>query len=229
MGNGKVLGRLHSRVLHSPGIFLSWLLMILMLGTAAPVGRSQDKEDQAALDEIVARISLLAGEVSYQRTGESDKDWYEATINLPLATSDQLYTGSDGRVEIQIGSGNVIRLASESNLKFTRYTPRLLNISLPLGTVTLRIETIRGELQNETSTTQDGPADINYEISTPVASITLTRKGVYRLNVAADGTTELVVREGEAEIYRQENGPLSWVRGARPGLMDLIRLSSLLL
>src|SRR5689334_12016795 len=31
----------------------------------------------------IARISLIEGEVSYQRAGDSNKDWTEATLNMP--------------------------------------------------------------------------------------------------------------------------------------------------
>src|SRR4029434_2388283 len=54
----------------------------------------------------VARISLIEGEVSYQRANDSNKDWFDATLNQPLDESDQLYSGSDGRAEIQLSGRN---------------------------------------------------------------------------------------------------------------------------
>jgi len=183
------------------------LLMAVMIFTLVTrVVRSQESDESPDSVDIVARISLLAGEVSYQRTRESGGDWYEATINLPLAESDQLYTGSAGRVEIQISSGDVVRLSHDSNLRFTRFNRAQRQLSLPVGTMTMRIETIDGPSQEEVSSPAEGAGRIDYEVSTPAAAITLRRKGVYRVDVAADGTTELHVREGQAEIFRQEIG-----------------------
>ncbi|MFM8395555.1 MAG: FecR domain-containing protein, partial [Acidobacteriota bacterium] len=183
------------------------LLMAVMIFTLVTrVVRSQESDESPDSVDIVARISLLAGEVSYQRTRESGGDWYEATINLPLAESDQLYTGSAGRVEIQISSGDVVRLSHDSNLRFTRFNRAQRQLSLPVGTMTMRIETIDGPSQEEVSSPAEGAGRIDYEVSTPAAAITLRQKGVYRVDVAADGTTELHVREGQAEIFRQEIG-----------------------
>lgn len=183
------------------------LLMAVMIFTLVTrVVRSQESDESPDSVDIVARISLLAGEVSYQRTRESGGDWYEATINLPLAESDQLYTGSAGRVEIQISSGDVVRLSHDSNLRFTRFNRAQRQLSLPVGTMTMRIETIDGPSQEEVSSPAEGAGRIDYEVSTPAAAITLRQKGVYRVDVAADGATELHVREGQAEIFRQEIG-----------------------
>ena len=186
------------------GVHLLKAVMVLTLFSRA--GLAQEREVAPEGVGLVARISLLAGEVSCQRTRESEKNWYEATINLPLAESDQLYTGSDGQVEIQITSGDLIRLAPDSNLRFTRFNPNQLQLSLPVGTVTIRVETTERSIQEEGDATVEVVERINYEVNTPAAAITLNRKGVYRVNVSADGTTELVVREGQAEIFRQEIG-----------------------
>src|SRR5262245_34462316 len=71
---------------------------------------------------VVARISLVDGEVSYQRSnssGDSGKDWFDATLNLPLEENDQIYSGSDGRAEIQLSGRNVVRISRDTNLRFT--------------------------------------------------------------------------------------------------------------
>src|SRR5262245_11902133 len=67
----------------------------------------------------VARISLVDGEVNYQRansSGDTGKDWFDATLNLPLEENDQIYSGSDGRAEIQLSGRNVVRISRDTNL-----------------------------------------------------------------------------------------------------------------
>jgi len=207
MSNGQSRIRPHpAKIAVASAMILLILLVVHYRGT---VGISQEREQLSGAGDQIARISLVAGEVSYQRLQESESDWYEATLNLPLGESDQLYSGPDGRVEIQIGSGNVLRLAQDSNLRFTRFNPTQLHLSLPAGTLTIRLENI--DLQGQAtvapaSDPEQVASKFNYEISTPAAAITLNRKGVYRVNVASDGTTELIVREGQAEIFRQEIG-----------------------
>src|SRR5215510_2267276 len=66
----------------------------------------------------VARISLVEGEVSYRRAKESEKDWFDATLNLPIEENDQLYSGSDGRADIQLSGRNVVRISRDTNLRF---------------------------------------------------------------------------------------------------------------
>ncbi len=189
-------------------LLVTTLMAFLLLFLTSPVGRTQE---QATVEEVVARVSLVAGEVSYQRASESESNWYDATINLPLGASDQLQTGPDGRVEIQVGAGNTVRLSRDSNLRFTDLSQAQFLLSLPVGTMTVRIENLDvpqgGRSRSNGATDADErPVVMRYEVGTPAASITLNRKGVYRFNVAADGTTEIVVRSGQVEIFRQEIG-----------------------
>src|SRR5262249_56869941 len=81
----------------------------------------------------VARISLVEGEVSYQRANDSRKDWFDATLNLPLEENDQLYSGSGGRSEIQLSGRNVVRIDHDTNLRFTQFSPRAIQIDLPIN------------------------------------------------------------------------------------------------
>src|SRR5215510_12383856 len=91
----------------------------------------------------VARISLVEGEVSYQRangSGDSGKDWFDATLNLPLEENDQLYSGSDGRAEIQLSGRNVVRISRDTNLRFTQFSPGAIQLALPVGSAYFRID-----------------------------------------------------------------------------------------
>src|SRR5262245_60832105 len=90
----------------------------------------------------VARISLVDGEVSYQRANDSGKDWFDATLNLPLEENDQLYSGSDGRAEIQLSGRNVVRISRDTNLRFTQFSPGAIQMALPIGTAYFRIDSL---------------------------------------------------------------------------------------
>src|SRR5262245_28792767 len=179
----------------------------------------------------VARISLVEGEVSYQRAKGSEKDWFDATLNLPLEENDQLYSGSDGRAEIQLSGRNVVRISRDTNLRFTQFSPGAIQMALPVGTAYFRIDSL-GKRQFEVVDAND--AGINdplyFEVGTPNVAVTFVKEGVYRINVDEDGSTEVIVRQGQAEVYGQEIGTVVVKKGKRvvvEGHDDLYRLSGL--
>ena len=182
----------------------------------------------------VARIGLVDGEVSYQRSnssGDSGKDWFDATLNLPLEENDQLYSGSDGRAEIQLSGRNVVRISRDTNLRFTQFSPGAIQMALPIGTAYFRIDSL-DKRQSEVVDAND--AGINdplyFEVDTPTVAVTFVKEGVYRINVDEDGSTEVIVRQGQAEVFGQEIGTVVVKKGKRvvvEGHDDLYRLSGL--
>jgi hypothetical protein len=164
----------------------------------------------------VARISLIEGEVSYQRANDSNKDWFDATHNLPLDESDQLYSGPDGRAEIQLSGRNIVRIDRNTNLRFTQFNTGTIQLALSAGTATFRIDSL-DRRQFQVVDARDGNLDdpVYFEVDTPTVAITLLKEGNYRVNVRDDGTTEVIVRRGQAEIYNQELGTITVKQGRR--------------
>ncbi|HEU0175294.1 MAG TPA: DUF6600 domain-containing protein, partial [Blastocatellia bacterium] len=158
----------------------------------------------------VARISLVEGEVSYQQSkdsGDSGKDWFDATLNLPLEENDQLYSGSDGRAEIQLSGHNVVRIDHDTNLRFTQFSPGAIQMALPIGSAYFRIDSLDKRKFDVVDANDPGINDpVYFEIDTPTVAITFVKEGVYRINVREDGSTEVIVRQGEAEVYNQGIG-----------------------
>src|SRR5262249_21410138 len=155
----------------------------------------------------VARISLVEGEVSYQRANDSRKDWFDATLNLPLEENDQLYSGSDGRAEIQLSGHNVVRIDHDTNLRFTQFSSGAIQMALPIGSAYFRIDSLDKRKFDVVDANDPGINDpVYFEIDTPTVAITFVKEGVYRVNVREDGSTEVVVRQGEAEVYNHEIG-----------------------
>jgi Family of unknown function (DUF6600)/FecR protein len=164
----------------------------------------------------VARISLIEGEVSHQRARDSKKDWYEAAANLPLDESDQLYSGPDGRAEIQLSGRNIVRIDHNTNLRFTQFNTATIQLALAVGTATFRIDSLdRRQFQVVDANDSNMDDPVFFEVDTPVVAITLLREGNYRVNVKDDGTTEVVVRRGQAEVYNTELGTITVKQGRR--------------
>jgi hypothetical protein len=127
----------------------------------------------------------MNGDVSMRR-GDSG-DWTTAAPNAPLVTGDSIFTGPSSRAEVQFDYSNFIRLSSSAEVKFADLENRRYVVQLARGLVTYRVLRTYEE--------------VDIEISTPTVSVRPLREGTYRVHVREDGTTEVSVRSGEAEIY----------------------------
>jgi hypothetical protein len=132
----------------------------------------------------VARISVINGEVSVRR-GDTG-DWVAAALNAPVVVEDRLTTGTGSRAEVQFDWANMIRLASSSEIRFSELEYHRYQVQVARGLVTFRV------LRD---------IDAQVEISTPSISVRPVKKGIYRIEVREDGTSEITVRSGEAEIF----------------------------
>ncbi len=170
---------------------------------ALPALRAQDQGDEDNPGRGVARISLINGDVSVQR-GDSG-DWVAAAVNAALVVQDRLATGPSSRAEIQFDYANMLRVASNAEVRLSELEYHRYQIQLAHGTTTFRV-------------LRDSEADV--EVSTPNVSVRPAKKGIYRITVREDGETEITVRSGEVDVYtprgaeRLRSGNTMLVRGA---------------
>ncbi len=161
-------------------------------------------QDPGEAGRGVARLSLMSGDVSIQR-GDSG-DHVAAALNAPLVTQDRVYTGANSRAELQFDAANFVRLASNTEVRLTELVNRRYQMQLAEGMVTFAV-------------VRDTDADV--EISTPTVAVRPLRRGNYRVFVRPDGSTEIIVRRGEAEIFtptgaeRLRRGEMMRVRGTQ--------------
>jgi len=166
-----------------------------------PAARADDPDSDGP-GRGVARISVVNGDVSVRR-GDSG-DWVAAAVNAPLVVQDRLATGAASRAEIQFDYANMLRLASNSEVRLSELEYRRYQIQVARGTVTYRV-------------LRDSDADV--EVSTPSVSVRPSKKGMYRISVRDDGLTEVTVRSGEVEVYtprgveRLRSGKTMLIRG----------------
>src|SRR5436309_15192682 len=118
-----------------------------------------------------ARLSYMEGRVSFQHTG--DVEWAAASINLGLQPGDRIYTGEDGRAEIEFDDGSVLRLAEKTDVEVLSLSEDLIQLRILVGLTTLTVESGAG-----------------FEINTPAAAFNTIRKGVYRFDVLQNGDTD---------------------------------------
>jgi hypothetical protein len=154
--------------------------MILSAGLLSLYGMAESKEYFR-----IARISYLEGRVSFQHT--NDVDWAAASINMALQPGDRLYTGEDGRAEIEFDDGSVLRLAEKTDVEILSMREQLIQMRVLLGLCSL---TTRSSLE--------------FEINTPAAAFTTDAKGNYRFDIAENGDTDAIVRKGELEAVNNQ-------------------------
>jgi hypothetical protein len=135
------------------------------------------------IQQTVARISLLAGGVSFSR-GDDPEDWQPPDLNVPMTLGDRVWTGDDGRVELQVHGGSVVRLASRTDLEALNLTGSMKQFSLSLGTASFQVRRLND--------------DEVFEVDTPNAAVTFERPGDYRVDVDNDGSSRIQVRRGRA-------------------------------
>jgi hypothetical protein len=165
-----------------------------------PNGEAAPKSDGPAPD--VARISLIHGDVSMARgdTGE----WSSTTVNAPLVQGDQVATGEGARTEVQLDFANILRLAARSQAKIADLSRTRIQVQVAQGYASYTL--LKG---NE--------ADV--EIDSPNVAVRPLRQGRYRMQVISDAETNVIVRDGEAEITtpqgstRVQAGEMIVVRG----------------
>ncbi len=175
-------------------------------GEAAPPNGQATKSDGQAKSDgpapDVARISLIHGDVSMARgdTGE----WSSTTVNAPLVQGDQVATGESARAEVQLDFANILRLAARSQAKIADLTRTRIQVQVAQGYANYTL--VKG---NE--------ADV--EIDSPNVAVRPLRPGRYRMQVISDSETNVIVRDGEAEITtpqgstRVQSGEMITVRG----------------
>ena len=160
------------------GVFA--LCAALALAGASAVASAQED-----LPGRVGRVANLSGELFIAPQDRPDA-WAPAGINYPVAVGDNLWVGNDGRAEIDVG-GTQLRLAGDTNLHVSRLDDRQFALFVAQGRASIRVRVLEGgEIAR---------------VDTPNALITITRPGLYRVDVSPDREhTYVVVREGEVNV-----------------------------
>ena len=145
---------------------------------------SQGQDDPAdAAQHGVARLSLANGSVSVTR-GDSGES-VAANMNEPLVAADRISTGQGSRAELQFDSVNILRLGANTDVRIGDLQYHRYFVQINQGTTLFRV-------------LRDSDAQV--EISTPSVSVAPLRQGIYRVTVRSDGSSEITVRAGEADL-----------------------------
>jgi hypothetical protein len=149
--------------------------------------QSQDQsqpQGQPQAQPGVARISLIRGDASTQR-GDSG-DWSAATVNQPLEAGDKISTGANAQAEVQLDFADVLRLDQHAQANIAALGNQQIQVQVAQGLVNFSIF-------------KHSESDV--EIDTPNVAIHPSHdEGSFRILVLSDTETQVIVRNGQAEI-----------------------------
>lgn len=138
----------------------------------------------AVAESTPIRLSFTNGDVSFWRPGADD--WAPARENTPLAPGDMLYTGPGGNLEVQFGPKAYLRATDGAQLGIDNQEPGFLQVRLTAGTLAVDLRQL--------------PSGSTVEVDTPTSALTITRAGLYRVDVSDDATTYRAHRGGGAVV-----------------------------
>ncbi|HEY7852059.1 MAG TPA: DUF6600 domain-containing protein [Caulobacteraceae bacterium] len=155
-----------------------------LLGASALVAATAALADPP---ERVGRVGYIEGAVSLQPS-QSD-DWTQAFVNFPVVEGEGLWTGDDGRVEIQVG-GVDASLDNQTDLDVAELSYGEMRLALTQGSVTIHVR---------------GNPEGGVIVATPAGDVRLDGRGFFRVDVAApdeeggSSPAEVTVFQGQAE------------------------------
>ena len=119
-----------------------------------------------------------------------------------LEAGQAVATGKTGRAEILLNPGSYVRLAENSGFEFSNTSLDDLQVKLNRGSAIF--EVIADD-------------ELKITVSAPKASFSIVKSGIYRVDVAADGTAKLEVWKGKAQIGESEKATLKGGRAVNIG------------
>ncbi len=170
-------------------------LVLFLAAGAATFGTAQEPEYQevpegAESSDAYGYFRVMDGDATLLQGGSGDR--IRVQTNEPVLVGDQIFLSS-GRAEIVLADRNMIRLGDDAELGLEA----LANSPDAADRVTI-IELRRGKLQ---LIVVDGQLGDEYPtILTPNATIRILDRGSYFVDLDDGPRTELVVRDGRAEV-----------------------------
>ena len=164
------------------------------------LGFAQDDRSVSSVKDLYV-ISAKAGGVNYVEgkvtvTQKSNRNGLLLKGDT-VEVGETVSTGTDGKAEILLNPGSFIRLAENSSFVFSNTS--LDDLQLKLNRGTAMFEVITDE-------------EFKITVKAPKANFYIVKSGVYRVDVANDGTGKIEVWKGKAQIG---NSPAIEVKGGR--------------
>ena len=171
------------------------IIALAALVLLAPASQADytDVEDveNLGLSGSYGYVRNLDGEGTLFEAGTEDRS--EAEINLPVLVGDRLWVAPESRAELVLSDGNLLRLGADSEVAFDALAGS--PDSEDAATV---LTLLAGEAVLEVVPETLGESYPT--VNTPNATVYIQETGTYRISADRVEWTEVVVREGHAEV-----------------------------
>jgi len=148
------------------------------------------------------RLLHYEGGIFLRRDGVDGSGSVEVAVNTPIIPGDQIWTGRDGRTEIQLADGSLVRIDVDSRVSFLNLADAESNFD---NTTLLRV--LNGSIY--VRPVRFDPRDRRFQIDTPSGSVFVLSEGVFRVDVAADGATGVASYRGVAEVISNDQSVIA--------------------
>src|SRR5256885_9205861 len=155
-------------------------------GASAPSGAD-------AIGATPPRLGYAQGPVSFWRPGASD--WAPAQVNTPLVPGDELYTGHEGLLELQVGGRAYLRAWGDTQLGLANQEPDFLQLKVTTGHASLDLRSV--------------DPGRTVEVNTPHAAFAIETPGYYRVDVTPERTSFTTRRSGRAAMTPASGRPVA--------------------
>ncbi len=167
--------------MRSPSVVLSICAAVVLGLGLASLGAAQNRE-KYVISAKAGGVNSVDGRVTVTRAGKSQL----LTAQDDLTAGDLVTTGAASQVEVLLNPGSYLRVGENSAFELADNSLENIQVRLSKGSAIV-----------EATGLDDTELHIN--LVTERARILIVRRGVYRINAAAD-STELLVRKGRALV-----------------------------
>ena len=149
-----------------------------------------------------AAIRYLEGDVVF-RTPDGD-DWLPAAVNTPLDEGDEIWCPENGRIEVRLADGSLVRLDGGSLLQLVANEDRFTQLHLSKGRLYLKTPT--------------APGAASLQIDADDTTILPQPRTRLRIDMLPDGLEDVSLLKGSA--YVEGNGSRTRVRAGEHIVVD---------
>ena len=174
------------------------IFCLLVFSSVSPA-QNEDENNRRAVSAAssIYVISAKAGGVNYTegKVAVSRKDGKGGYLlkGDNLEVGDKVSTSADGKAEILLNPGSFVRLGENTDFEFV--TTSLEDLKLKITRGSAMFEVIADN-------------DFSVAVAAPKADFVLIKSGIYRVDVAADGSAVIEVWKGIAQIGDDESNIL---------------------
>jgi hypothetical protein len=136
-----------------------------------------DEQSQYVISAKAGVVNIVEGDVSFVRDGKSDM----LIAGDTLRAGDSVKTGRDGRAEILLNPGSYLRLSANTEFVFSDTRIYMLGLKLMRGSAIIEASVIVEAIT----------------VVTPKGEFPLINGGLYRFNIDANESSEILTRKGK--------------------------------